>query len=123
SIVNLIKTEGVTFTHGVPTLLQMLLDAATKAEADLAGLKMVVGGSELTHALVRQALALGVDVFAGYGMSETAPMLTLAQVKSADLGADPEHEVDIRSRAGLAAPLVDLRLVDSNFNFLPNDGK
>jgi fatty-acyl-CoA synthase len=122
-ILKLIKAEGVTFTHGVPTLLQMLLDAAKAAEADLAGLKMVVGGSELPHALVRQALALGADVFAGYGMSESAPMLTLAQVKSADLVGDPEIQVDIRTKAGLAAPLVDIRLVDPDGNPLPSDGK
>jgi len=111
-ILKLIKTEGVTFTHGVPTLLQMLVDAAIAAKVDLAGLKMVVGGSELPHALVRRALALGADVFSGYGMSESAPMLTLAQVKSADLDGDPEFQADVRTRAGLAAPLVDIRVVD-----------
>ena len=46
-LIKLIKTEGVTFTHCVPTILQMLLDAATKANVDLAGLKMVIGGSAL----------------------------------------------------------------------------
>ena len=122
-ILKLIKSEGVTFTHGVPTLLQMLLDAADAANTDLAGLKMVVGGSELPHGLVRRALALGVDVFTGYGMSESAPMLTLAQVRSADLDGDPERQIDIRTRAGLAAPLVDIRLVDSNGEALPSDGK
>src|SRR2546430_11157931 len=44
--VRLIATEGVTFTHGVPTLLQMLLDAAAAAKTHLGGLKMVVGGSD-----------------------------------------------------------------------------
>jgi fatty-acyl-CoA synthase len=122
-LLKLIKTEGVTFTHGVPTLLQMLLGAATAANTDLAGLKMVVGGSELPHALVRQALELGADVFAGYGMSETAPLLCVAQVKSADLTGDPEEELDIRTKAGVAAPLVDIRVVDSAQNSVPHDGK
>ena len=53
-LIKLIKTEGVTFTHGVPTLLQMLLDAAAKANVDLAGLKMVIGGSALPQG-ARQA--------------------------------------------------------------------
>jgi fatty-acyl-CoA synthase len=122
-LLKLIKTEGVTFTHGVPTLLQMLLGAATAANTDLVGLKMVVGGSELPHALVRQALDLGADVFAGYGMSETAPLLCVAQVKSADLKGGPEQELDIRTRAGVAAPLVDIRLVDAELNPVPHDGK
>ena len=38
-LIKLIKSEGVTFTHGVPTILKMLLDAATKANVDLAGLE------------------------------------------------------------------------------------
>jgi fatty-acyl-CoA synthase len=120
-LLELIKREGVTFTHGVPTLLQMLLGAAEQANTHLAGLKMVVGGSELPHQLVRRALALGVDVFAGYGMSESAPMLTLAQVRSADLGS--EGEVEIRTRSGLAAPLVDLRLIDAVGRPVSRDGK
>jgi fatty-acyl-CoA synthase len=122
-LLKLIKTEGVTFTHGVPTILQMLLGAATAANTDLAGLKMVIGGSELPKALARQALALGVDVYAGYGMSESAPLLCLAQVKSADLTGDPEKAVDIRTKAGIAAPLVDIRLVDTDLNEVPHDGQ
>ena len=122
-LVKLIKTEGVTFTHGVPTILQMLLGAATAANTDLAGLKMIVGGSELPRALARQALALGVDVYAGYGMSESAPLLCLAQVKSADLTGDIEKELDIRTKAGISAPLVDIRLVDARLNDVPHDGK
>jgi len=122
-LVKLIKAEGVTFTHGVPTILQMLLGAATAANTDLAGLKMVVGGSELPKALAKQALALGVDVYAGYGMSESAPLLCLAQVKSADLTGDSEKEIDIRTKAGMSAPLVDIRLVDADLNEVPHDGK
>ena len=122
-LLKLIKTEGVTFTHGVPTILQMLLGAATAANTDLAGLKMLIGGSELPKGLARQALALGVDVFAGYGMSESAPLLSVAQVKSADLIGDPEKAVDIRTKAGIPVPLVDIRLVDTDLHEVPHDGR
>ena len=122
-LLKLIKTEGVTFTHGVPTILQMLLGAAVAANTDLAGLKMVVGGSELPKGLARQALALGVDVYAGYGMSESAPLLCLAQVKSADLVGDPEKALDIRTKAGIPAPLVDIRLLDTDRNEVAHDGQ
>src|SRR5262245_55047785 len=122
-LVKLIKIEGVTFTHGVPTILQMLLGAAAAANTDLAGLKMAVGGSELPRALARQALALGVAVYAGYGMSESAPLLTVAQLRSADLTGDLERSLDIRTRAGISAPLVDIHVVDKNRNEVPHDGK
>ena len=118
-LIKLIKTEGVTFTHGVPTLLQMLLDAAAKANVDLAGLKMVIGGSELPKALAKRAMERGVDVFAGYGMSETGPLLTVAHLKSSDLSGDPDQEVELVPRAGRACPLVDLRIVDANMKEAP----
>jgi fatty-acyl-CoA synthase len=122
-LLKLIKTEGVTFTHGVPTILQMLLGAATAANTNLTGLKMLIGGSELPKGLARQALALGVDVFAGYGMSESAPLLSVAQVKSADLIGDPEKALDIRTKAGIPVPLVDIHLVDTDRHEVPHDGQ
>lgn len=122
-LVKLIKTERVTFTHCVPTILQMLLDAATKADVDLAGLKMVIGGSALPKALAKQAMALGVDVFAGYGMSETGPLLTVAHLESSDVTGDPDDEAEIRTRAGRTCPLVELQIVDPEMNQLPHDGQ
>jgi len=122
-LLKLIKSEGVTFTHGVPTILQMLLGAAAAAKTDLAGLKMVIGGSALPKALAKQALEAGVDIYAGYGMSETGPIACVSHVRSADLGGDPEREVEIRTRAGMTAPLVDLRVVDPDMNDVPRDGK
>lgn len=121
-LVRLIKTEGVTFTHGVPTLLEMLLDAAAAAKAHLGGLKMVIGGSELHKALAKQAVAAGIDVCAGFGMSETGPIVAAAQVMTKDLG-DPERELDIRVRAGITAPLVEARIVGQDMKDLPHDGE
>jgi fatty-acyl-CoA synthase len=123
TLLKLIKTEGVTMTHGVPTLLQMLLGAAAAAKTDLAGLKMVIGGSALPKALAKQALAAGVDVFAGYGMSETGPVACIAQVRSKDLGKDLDQEINARVSAGITAPLMDLRIVDENMRDAPRDGK
>jgi fatty-acyl-CoA synthase len=122
-LVKLIKQERVTFTHGVPTILQMLLNAAASSNTDLSGLKMVVGGSALPRALAKQALAAGIDIFAGYGMSETGPIAAVAHVMSRDLGGDTDQELEFRTRAGMAAPLVDLRIVDPDMNDVPHDGK
>src|SRR5215813_2504275 len=122
SLVRLITTEGVTFTHGVPTLLEMLLKAAATAKVHFGGLKMVVGGSELHKALAKRALDAGIDVCAGFGMSETGPIIAAAQVMTKELG-DPERELDIRVRAGITAPLVEARIVGQDMKDLPNDGE
>jgi fatty-acyl-CoA synthase len=121
-LVRLIKTEGVTFTHCVPTLLEMLLSAAAAAKAHLGELKMVIGGSELHKALAKQAVAAGIDVCAGFGMSETGPIVAAAQVMTKDLG-NPERELDIRVRAGITAPLVEARIVGQDMKDLPHDGE
>ena len=122
-LVKLIKNEGVTFTHGVPTILQMLLDAAAAAKVDLNGLKMVIGGSALPKMLAKRALAAGIDIFAGYGMSETGPLAAVSHVRSKDLTGDPDGEVEFRAKAGIAGPLVDLRIVDPDMKNVPHDGK
>src|ERR1700677_905621 len=121
-LIRLIRKEGVTFTHGVPTILEMLLDAAANAHVDLAGLKMLIGGSVLPEGLAKRALDRGIDVFTGYGMSETGPLVTVAHLQSSDLTGDHDHEAEIRTRAGRACPLVDLRIVDANMNDAPHDG-
>jgi fatty-acyl-CoA synthase len=122
-LLKLIKTEGVTFTHGVPTILQMLLSAAEQANVDLSGLTMVIGGSALSKALALKALERGIDIYAGYGMSETGPLLTIAHLKEQHLAGDPDAQVEIRTRAGLAVPLVDLRIVDPEMKEMAHDGK
>ena len=122
-LVRLIKSEGVTFTHGLPTILQMLLDAAAAEKVDFQGLKMVIGGSALPKALAKRALAAGIDIFAGYGMSETGPLAAVSHVRSKDLTGDPDGEVEFRAKAGIAGPLVDLRIVDTDMNSVPHDGK
>jgi fatty-acyl-CoA synthase len=101
----------------------MLLNAAAAENVDLKGLKMVIGGSALPKALAKQALAAGIDIFAGYGMSETGPLAAVSHVRSKDLTGDPDGEVEFRARAGIAGPLVDLRIVDSDMKNVPHDGK
>lgn len=121
-ILRLIAEEGVTLSHGVPTLLNMLLSHPASQQVNLSGWKMIVGGSALPQALAQQALARGIDVFVGYGMSETCPILAVAQLKT-KLQGDAQRELDCRTKAGMPVPLVDLRVVDDQMRDVPHDGK
>ena len=122
-LLKLIKTEGVTFTHCVPTVLLMLLDAPSSAETDLSGLTMVIGGAALPKTLALRAMARGIDIFTGYGMSETGPILSLAHLKASMLSGDAEQEVNFRTKTGRPIPLVDIRVVDDEMRDVPHDGK
>lgn len=110
-ILSLRAREQVTFSHCVPTVLQLLLAEAQAIDANPQGWKICIGGSVLTPGLARAALARGVDVFAAYGMSETAPVLTMTRLQQAPTSPASEREVETRCRTGLPIPLVELRLV------------
>jgi acyl-CoA synthetase (AMP-forming)/AMP-acid ligase II len=122
-LLRLIAKEGVTFTHCVPTILQMLLAAPGSKDVDLSKLKMVVGGSALPRSLARAALARGIDVFTGYGQSESCPMLSAMHLSTGQLSEEPERQVEYRTIAGLPGPLVDLRIVDENMQDVQHDGR
>lgn len=121
TLLRTIAREGVTFTHGVPTILHMLLSAEASHGVDLSRCKMVIGGSALPKGLALAAMARGMDVFTGYGMSETGPILTVAHLR-ADFDGDTEAEAAQRVRTGVPIPLVDLRVVDDDMRALPHDG-
>jgi fatty-acyl-CoA synthase len=122
-LVRLLHDEGVTFSHCVGTILHMLLTCGEAKSADLSRWKVVIGGGALTHGLARAALDRGIDVFTGYGMSETCPVLSLAQLKPGDESLDLDEQVRLRCRTGSPIPLVDLRIVNANMDDVAHDGK
>lgn len=86
-------------------------------------MRNVFGGSALPKGLAKAALEGGIDIFTGYGMSETGPVLTLAQLTPAMLERDADAQVEIRTKTGRPIPLVDLRIVDDDMNDVPHDGR
>ncbi|ODV44414.1 long-chain fatty acid--CoA ligase [Cupriavidus sp. UYMMa02A] len=122
-LVSLRESEGVTFSHCVPTILQMLLQAADARGMDLSGWKLMIGGSAMSPALCEAALDHGMDVFTAYGMSETGPIVSLAQLPPGYQPKDRQEEVQMRCATGRPVPFVDFRIVDGNMNDVPHDGK
>jgi fatty-acyl-CoA synthase len=120
-LLKLIEQEQVTFSHCVPTILHMLLKSPRIDHTDLSRWKVVVGGSTLPRTLCRTALRKGIDIFAGYGMSESCPVLTLAHLQPDMTDLDLEEEIDIRCKTGRPLPLADLRLVDEHMRETPAD--
>ncbi len=117
TLLRLIEREGVTFSHCVPTILHLLLNAPEARDVDLSRMKIVIGGSALPQGLAAAARERGIDVFAAYGLSETCPFLTVADVQQA-----AESELAARCRTGKPGPLVELRVVDENLRDVARDG-
>jgi len=118
----LIATEQVTFSHCVPTILHMLLKHPHATAVDLSAWKVIIGGAAFPRALCLEALRRGIDVFTGYGMSETCPILTFSQLTREMLALPLEEQAAIRCKTGQALPLVDLRIVDADMQEIPWDG-
>jgi fatty-acyl-CoA synthase len=122
TILRLIQKERVTFSHCVPTILHMLINDPVAQEVDLRGWKVNTGGMALPRGLAKQLVEMGIDVFHGYGLSETCPILTLANLKPRMMDWDIERQLDYRTKTGFPLPLVDLRIVDRSGKAMPHDG-
>ena len=123
TLLKLIGEEKVTFSHCVPSIMQMLLTHPLADSVDLSGWTVLIGGSAMSQALALSALKRGIDVLTGYGMSETCPVLTIAHLSRADLQASENEQVILRCKTGLPLPLVDLRIVNAAMEDVAHDGE
>ncbi len=121
-LLKLILTERVTFSHCVPTIIQMLVSSPAAKQYDLSFWKVIIGGARLTKSLALEAMKMGIQIFAAYGMSETCPLLTAANLKPWMLKNSMEENVDTLVKTGLPAPLVYVRLKDPLGKDVPHDG-
>ncbi|MCS8129842.1 fatty acid--CoA ligase [Pseudomonas aeruginosa] len=122
-LVRLFREEQVSFSHCVPTLLQMMIECDEGQRTDMAGWKMLLGGSALPQGLATKASARGVRVFCGYGMSETCPLLSMTHLSAEELMLPMAQQLSLRANAGVPIPLVDLRIVDEQGVDVTHDGE
>ena len=121
-LLELIQSEDVTFSHCVPTILQMLLTAPEVEQIDLSNWKVIIGGAALSKGLALAAAEKGISAFAAYGMSETCPFVTVANLSGIDEVTTDEVSIARRCITGKPTALVDLRVVDADMNDIPRGG-
>ena len=112
SLLELIGQEHVSFTAGVPTVWLRVLETirSDPAAFDLSSLKtMLVGGSAAPPTLIEAFDGFGVSILHAWGMTETAPIGSVARLKPGLALEDQGEQVRYRATQGIAAPLVELR--------------
>lgn len=124
-ILELIKRERVTFSAMVPSILYMILNAPNIDEYKdyLKGWKVTIGGAALPKGLALKAKSLGITTISGYGLSETAPVLTIAYFNDFVRDLKEEEKIEYMISTGIPLPMVQLRVVDPNNNDVPWDGR
>lgn len=122
-LVELWRREKVTFSHCVPTILQMVMNAKAAQGVDFNGWKLIIGGSSLNRSLYDAAKARGIHLTAAYGMSETCPMISCAHMNDELLAGSEDERTTYRIKAGVPVPLVDAAIIDAEGKFLPADGE
>lgn len=120
----LIEKEHVQYFSAVPTMIQALIYHPEFDRFDVSSLKTVmIGGAACAPALLKQAEAkLRCRVNAGYGLSETSPVLTVGFLKP-HLEVSEEQRLFLQSAAGYAIPGAEVRVVDGHGKDVPHDGQ
>ena len=114
TLLDLILNDKVSITHCVPTILQMLLKEAQVRQVSFDGLKMIIGGSRLTEGVAKAALAQGIEVYTGYGMSETAPIICLSDFSIDEPKMSLDEDIARRCMTGKPILMVDAQVWDTH---------
>ena len=124
SLYELMESEKVTLSAGVPTVWQGLL-----AYVEQNGLKFstmtrtVIGGSACPSAMTRKFReAYGVHVIHAWGMTEMSPVGTVCAFKPRHMEQSQDERYAVQVKQGRAVFGVDMKIVDPNGKALPHDG-
>lgn len=109
----------------VPTMANALINFADIRNYDLSSLRSVmIGGAASSPELIKRLeQVLGCRCMAGYGLTETAPVLTSSRPKHTLTDESDEDRYARQAMAGWPYPGTEVRVVDGCMRDVPKDGK
>jgi fatty-acyl-CoA synthase len=124
SLQNLIETEKVTFSSGVPTIWLGLLDYLEKTGKTIPSMSRVsVGGAACPRTIIeRFKQQHNIEVIQGWGMTETSPLGTIYCKKAGMEDLSEEEIIDLQCLQGRGVFGIEMRIVDEKNQELPWDG-
>jgi fatty-acyl-CoA synthase len=123
-VFRLIQQERVHSCSLVPTMATALVNSPELRKYDLSSLRRItIGGAASSPTLVREVEEkIGCTCFSGYGLTETAPVLSISPIKPG-LNWQGAERYAGQAMAGFAIPGVEVRVVDADDKDVPGDGK
>jgi len=115
-IFRLIESEGVTWACMAPAVLSTILNYPDKHKHSITTRpRLVVAGAPPPAAFIKRLHGeLGWEFIQVYGLTETAPFLTISLLRPDMLSLPLDAQCQIQARAGVAMIGVDLRVVDQD---------
>ncbi|MCH9667715.1 MAG: long-chain-fatty-acid--CoA ligase [Actinomycetia bacterium] len=128
SVYQLMKSERVNQSQGVPTVWMMLfsyLDEHPEIDPRELGLQVAgTGGAALPLSMIeRFERDFGAEAMQGWGMTETSPLCVIGRLLPKHQGLDAAERRQIRLKQGRGVYGVELKIVDDDGNRLAWDGK
>jgi fatty-acyl-CoA synthase len=123
-VFKLIQEHKATDMSLVPTMANALLNAPDRNDFEVSSMrKVMIGGAAASPELMQrvEALFTNAECISGYGLTETAPVLTSARRKSTVKPANDQERYQRQSMAGWGIPNVTIRVVDLEMNDVPRD--
>jgi fatty-acyl-CoA synthase len=125
NVMQLIERHRATEMSIIPLMGNALLNVPEPGRFDLSSMRQIqIGGAASSPALIeRMEKLFHCDVFAGYGLTESGPVLTMARLKEKRLGRSDEERWRRQASTGWPIPGATLRVVDEQMRDLPKDGQ
>lgn len=112
-VVNLLDSEGVTLTAGVPTIWIGVLGLLERTGRTLPKLREVLcGGSAAPPALIEGLRKHGIHLLHAWGMTETSPLASITRLKGSMEMLSEAEKLRVLSKQGRIVPTVECRIVD-----------
>ena len=124
SLYELMETEKVTISAGVPTIWMGLIAHCEQHNLRFSTMRRTgVGGSAMPKALIAKFNDVyNVDVHHGWGMTETTAIATMSNISNHEIDWPIEEQHNLVAKQGKSVFGVELKIVDEEGNTLPRDG-
>jgi len=121
---DMMETEKVTLSAGVPTIWLGLVQHLEQNDLRFSTLqRLISGGSAMPRPLIASLSdRYGIDVRQGWGMTETVAAATLSALNSEELKLPPAERHSIVAKQGKSVFGVEIKVVDEHGITLPRDG-
>jgi fatty-acyl-CoA synthase len=139
AIFTLVRDEGITLLCAAPTILiaianapeevrRILLpteaDSSTKASKERRSVRVLTAGAPPAAATIERVEGeLGWEITQVYGLTETAPFITICEPRPEHAALSPQARATIKARQGVELITSgELLVIDEQGNEVPHDG-